>query len=429
MAKETKTSGQLKELLLHEFGRLPGDLPNHLSVTPGRDEGSWVIAFEPLANKDREFELFGIANKLAERYDLIGDPKSAVTIAELQSLFRQATRQRPDLFPDSTDLRVERNEHGENANWEGYPNIAEPSGGRLYVLSEIIEDLKSRFDLAPDPTTIYLSARAGVRLSGSGSLGADTVLRRSATKEQLQELFRREIRRRPDLFSENEIKLEFENDGQGIRSFSADIPDVDGAPAKTSLRQSVAAEIINRLHEEYVLAPLAGVEAGDVMTAAGVVGESQERKATAKGRARNTSGKKLTIRSRTHAIQVVKVLLAALEPIVDYDPRRHHNHPPPALYIQDDHYLREVRELVEELRKLNAFLEALPKGRKKVTVDTIKLSKHVNTFLDAMAKSAGKSLGVGVGGLTAIALASLFSHLGFAQDVIADILSRAGWRR
>src|SRR5262249_25855061 len=63
---------------------------------------------------------------------------------------------------------------------------------------------------------------------------------------------------------------------------------------------------------------------------------------------------KIKIKSRSQVIQYSMILICALEEIVDYDPARHHNRPPPELRIEDKDYLREIQNLIAELRTLRA---------------------------------------------------------------------------
>jgi hypothetical protein len=58
------------------------------------------------------------------------------------------------------------------------------------------------------------------------------------------------------------------------------------------------------------------------------------------------------IRSRPQVVQYSRILIAALEEVVDYSPARHHNQRPPDLRIDDEGYLTEIRNLVAELRTL-----------------------------------------------------------------------------
>src|SRR5262249_32610978 len=101
----------------------------------------------------------------------------------------------------------------------------------------------------------------------------------------------------------------------------------------------------------------------------------------------------IQIRSRLQVIQYSRILIAALEEVVDYDPMRHHNRPPPELRIDDQDYLLEIRNLIAELRTLNSLLEATRRPPKKASDVVIKLTRHFDTFLGTYSKSLGRGAG------------------------------------
>jgi hypothetical protein len=138
-------------------------------------------------------------------------------------------------------------------------------------------------------------------------------------------------------------------------------------------------------------------------------------------RTRKTSGINIKIKSRSQVIQYSRILIAALEEVVDYDPTRHHNRPPPELRINDEDYLTEIRNLIAELRTLNSLLETTRRQPKKSAEAVVKLTRHFDTFLNSYAKSLAK----GAGWLTIGVIASLLYQAGIGQAVIANILSHA----
>jgi hypothetical protein len=129
----------------------------------------------------------------------------------------------------------------------------------------------------------------------------------------------------------------------------------------------------------------------------------------------------IKIRSRPQVIKYSRILIAALQEVVDYDPARHHNQPPPELRIDDEDYLTEIRNLVAELRTLNALLETTRRQPKKAAHAVVNLTRHLDTFLSCYAKSLAK----GAGWLTIGVIASLLYQAGVGQQVIANILSHA----
>jgi hypothetical protein len=141
----------------------------------------------------------------------------------------------------------------------------------------------------------------------------------------------------------------------------------------------------------------------------------------AKTRRKREAAGQIRIKNYSQVIQYSKILIVALEEVLDYDPLRHHNQPPPELRIEDPEYLGEIRDLVAELRSLNSFLESSPRRPQKASRAVIDLTKHFNTFLNSYSKSLGK----GAGYLTIGVIASLLYQAGIGQDIIASILSHA----
>jgi hypothetical protein len=147
---------------------------------------------------------------------------------------------------------------------------------------------------------------------------------------------------------------------------------------------------------------------------------------TARGTVRPKKGAtrtKATIRGKKAAprigdkkrvIQYSNIIIVALQEALDYDPARHHNQPPPALYIDDDKYKSDIRELIGELRRLNELLERKP--LRTARAPAIKLAKHLDAFLGTYAKG----MGWGMSSLTIGAIATLLYHLGL-HDVANDI--------
>jgi hypothetical protein len=154
---------------------------------------------------------------------------------------------------------------------------------------------------------------------------------------------------------------------------------------------------------------------------------ARESKKTAQGKPQRPSRKAvpkettIKIKSRSQVVQYSNILIAALEEVVDYDPARHHNRPPPELRIDDEGYLTEIRNLIAELRTLNSLLETTRRQPKKASDAVVKLTRHFDTFLSCYAKSLAK----GAGWLTIGVIASLLYQAGIGQEIIDHILSYA----
>jgi len=138
------------------------------------------------------------------------------------------------------------------------------------------------------------------------------------------------------------------------------------------------------------------------------------------------------ITRKTQVIFFSKLFITALEEAVDYDPKRHHNAPPPALRLDDEDYLKEVRTLIAELKRLNENLEIAAKAdtkpkpkrtpapRKAVEKSSVQVSKHVNTFLNKYASA----LGTGAPVLTIGTAGALLHQLGVPFDLITKAVRR-----
>jgi len=99
-----------------------------------------------------------------------------------------------------------------------------------------------------------------------------------------------------------------------------------------------------------------------------------------------------SVRNRKLAVQNAIVLMDVLQQVVDYKHRPGDNRPPPGLWVDDREYLDMLRELLEELKKLNAALQA--SGSKGSTAKaSISFTRSAQKFLDAAAVSAGKATG------------------------------------
>jgi hypothetical protein len=129
--------------------------------------------------------------------------------------------------------------------------------------------------------------------------------------------------------------------------------------------------------------------------------------------AANSRRRFITARDSKEALRYSSIITSALEEALDYDPIRSHNAPRPILWNDDPDFRRDMRLLLEEIRRLNLLLSkkrTTPKSRKAA----IGLAKHFDNFLGAYVSSMGKI----AAGLTGGAIVGLLYHSGLGQDVI-----------
>jgi hypothetical protein len=127
--------------------------------------------------------------------------------------------------------------------------------------------------------------------------------------------------------------------------------------------------------------------------------------------------KPLTAKDRRQVIYLSRAIIEALQEALDYDPIRNHNQPPPPLRLDDAKYLREIRTLIAELRRLNELLAKPSTSVKRRVGKASKIGEHFNEFF----KSYAGALGKGAAGLTIGAAAALLLQTGVAQPLIDSI--------
>jgi hypothetical protein len=154
--------------------------------------------------------------------------------------------------------------------------------------------------------------------------------------------------------------------------------------------------------------------------------------ASDEGRGRLTAGRSDVVTRKTRVIFFSELFITALEEASVYDPKRHHNAPPPALRLDDEGYLKEIQTLIGELKRLNENLESAavaekkPKAkrtsapRKAAEKSIIQVSTHVNTFLNKYASA----LGTGAAVLTIGTAGALLHQLGVPFDTITKAFRR-----
>lgn len=126
-------------------------------------------------------------------------------------------------------------------------------------------------------------------------------------------------------------------------------------------------------------------------------------------------GKPAAIRNKTLLIENSRVLLALFQDVLDYNPRRGHNGGPPELWLEDKHYLNDVRQLVSELKRLNDLLERRA-SKSDTTKATVELAQSLQKTFDGFGETFGKSLGVATA--AAIAGATLY-FAGVSPEAVA----------
>ena len=94
----------------------------------------------------------------------------------------------------------------------------------------------------------------------------------------------------------------------------------------------------------------------------------------------------VAIANRREAIQASRLLIAAFQEAADYDQKRQHNQNPPALWVDDERYLLDIREIVSELRKIVALLEA---SKPVKAAPVRKTARRFGKFIDAYQSTLG----------------------------------------
>jgi len=149
-----------------------------------------------------------------------------------------------------------------------------------------------------------------------------------------------------------------------------------------------------------------------------VVAKGTVRPKKATIRAKGKPERRLVIRDKKQVIQYSNIIIVALQEALDHDPARHHNQPKPALYIDDDRYKDDIRELIGELRRLNELLER--KSLRAAKKPAINLAKHLDKFIGTY----GNTLAKDAAHLTAGVIAALLYQMGIGPGVVGHILGR-----
>src|ERR1043166_6263692 len=138
-------------------------------------------------------------------------------------------------------------------------------------------------------------------------------------------------------------------------------------------------------------------------------------------RDRSLSTKKKAVRSsyiknRRVILRYSEIIITALQQVLNYDPIRQHNQPPPDLWIEGDEYLDQVRSLILELQRLNSLLEATRPPKQETRRQVVHLAKHFDKVLGTYSSAMGKV----AAGLTGGVVLALLSQTGIGQDALAS---------
>jgi hypothetical protein len=117
-------------------------------------------------------------------------------------------------------------------------------------------------------------------------------------------------------------------------------------------------------------------------------------------------------------IRQTKTLIIVLQEALDYDPVPDHNQRPPVLWSSDPSYLKDVKALVVELRRLNSLLEAQRPRKKEAERAVIDLARHFDKFLRAYASWFGKGTAL----LTVAVIANLLQHAGLDPTAVCSAI-------
>lgn len=121
------------------------------------------------------------------------------------------------------------------------------------------------------------------------------------------------------------------------------------------------------------------------------------------------------VRNKAQVLNQLTVLIGAFEEVDEYDPMLHHNRPPPALWIDDADYRRDVKSLLHELRQLNDLLRNLaPTEAAKAAKAAGVATKAATKFIDSYAEALGK----GAAYLTIGATATLLLNVGVPKEAV-----------
>jgi hypothetical protein len=118
-------------------------------------------------------------------------------------------------------------------------------------------------------------------------------------------------------------------------------------------------------------------------------------------------------------------LVAAFEEVDDYDPARHHNQPPPALWINNETYFQDVKS---ELRELHSLLRTITAKEPATVQKAEKAGGLVATATKKFVEEYAGAMGKAAAALTIGAAGALRYHVGVGKEC-ASAPRRLNWDR
>ncbi|HEV2681755.1 MAG TPA: response regulator [Rhodanobacter sp.] len=109
--------------------------------------------------------------------------------------------------------------------------------------------------------------------------------------------------------------------------------------------------------------------------------------------------------------------ISALEEAATFDEARHHNKPPPDLYVANEDYLIALRNIAGELRNVNSMLATSPESVAETRVAATKVNEYAKTFLHSYAEMLGKAAGYTTFGLIGLVL----YRLGIGREILDEV--------
>jgi len=101
----------------------------------------------------------------------------------------------------------------------------------------------------------------------------------------------------------------------------------------------------------------------------------------------------ISIRSKTEAIRISKLLLAPIKEALEYDQKKHHNRPRPVLLIRDDpEYKEALQNIADSLTNFNKVIAKKSPDLEKAKASGIEFKKAFNRFLFRFADGLGDGL-------------------------------------
>jgi hypothetical protein len=137
----------------------------------------------------------------------------------------------------------------------------------------------------------------------------------------------------------------------------------------------------------------------------------------------NRARVQFTVRNRKLIGSYSLTIISAVEEVLAYDQRRHHNQAPPPLWIDNPDYLKELRELVAQLKRLNNILE---KGKVEIVdanTAVFNVGKRADIFFNNYSESFAKAAGKGTWYLLVGSTAALLYSAGAGHEIIDRVLS------